>query len=167
MIYIALGANLSGRFEGPEFALREAARVLSGRSIDIAGRSGLWLSAPVPASDQPWYRNAVIAARTEAEPMELLHILQDVEADFGRVRTVRNAPRVLDLDLIAYHDRIIREGEDLIVPHPRMHERGFVLRPLAQLDPGWVHPVSGRRIDDLIATLPAGQDERLMEGMSL
>ena len=94
---------------------------------------------------------------------ELLTLMLGIEADFGRVRTSRNAPRILDLDLIAYHDRVIKQDDFLIVPHPRMHERGFVLNPLREIAKNWVHPVSGLSIEALVATLPAGQEAKIIE----
>ena len=121
-------------------------------------RSRFYKSAPVPVSDQPWYVNAVASVATELPPRELLALLHRVEARFGRARRERNEARPLDLDLLAYNDRIeAGEGGGPILPHPRLHERGFVLLPLAEVAPGWRHPVSGKSVAELIAALPPGQ----------
>jgi len=108
-------------------------------------------------SDQPWFVNGVVAVETFLPPAELLGLLHDVEAEFGRTRNIRNEARILDLDLIAYDDRIMNEPNSLILPHPRLHERVFVLLPLADIDPTWHHPITGAAVADLIDALPAGQ----------
>jgi 2-amino-4-hydroxy-6-hydroxymethyldihydropteridine diphosphokinase len=155
-ILIAFGANLPGSFASPLEALRAAVPALAARAVHVTRSSRVWLTAPVPVSDQPDYHNAVAAVETELPPHALLAALQDVERAFGRVRTVRNAPRVLDLDLIAYRGEVI-DRPGLLVPHPRMHQRAFVLRPLQEVAPGWVHPVLGAGIDRLVRALPEGQ----------
>jgi 2-amino-4-hydroxy-6-hydroxymethyldihydropteridine diphosphokinase len=120
-------------------------------------------TAPVPAADQPWFVNAVVEVATRLNARDLLAVLHAVEQDFGRVRSVPNAPRIVDLDLLDYRGEISTGGEGApILPHPRLQQRAFVLRPLADLEPQWRHPVSGRTIATLLAALPAGQQiERL------
>ena len=108
----------------------------------------------------------MVEVATALSPEELLALLQKIEHDFGRVRSVPNAPRSLDLDIVAYGDRVVTEGAPLL-PHPRMHARAFVLLPLQDLAPDWLHPQSGRPIADLIADLgrlddPEGQEIRLL-----
>jgi len=156
-ILIGLGANLPSDKHGPPAATLEAAlAALADRGLEIVARSGWWESAPVPASDQPWYVNGVVEVRTSLGPEDLLALLHGVEAAFGRVRTVPNAPRILDLDLLAY-GKVVRLGpEPPLLPHPRLAERGFVLRPLAQIRPAWRHPASGLAVAELIARLPDG-----------
>jgi 2-amino-4-hydroxy-6-hydroxymethyldihydropteridine diphosphokinase len=158
MIIIGIGGNLTNlSFDSPQQAGEAALAALERRGVRILVKSQWYDSAPVPPSDQPWYTNAVAVVGTALAPDALLGVLQAVESEFGRVRTVRNAARVLDLDLIAYHDRVIADGDRLIVPHPRMHERAFVLLPLAEIAPDWRHPVTGAPIAALIAALPPGQ----------
>ncbi len=123
----------------------------------IKAFSGLWRSAPVPLSDQPWYINAVALLETRLEPLEVLEVLQRIEADFGRVRDSVNAPRVLDLDILDYGGRVMTQN-DLVLPHPRMTSRAFVLLPLAQVAPDWVHPISRCGIQTLIKALPPDQE---------
>lgn len=164
MIYIGLGANLPSKFGSPPETLNAAKVALSKRGIDIVAQSSTWLSAPVPFdADQEWFHNEVIAIETPSSAHDLLDLLLQVEEEFGRERSVKNAPRLLDLDLIAYHDDVIKDANrlphDLIVPHPRMDKRLFVLMPLQELDRNWTHPISGQRIDDFITGLDKGQDQ--------
>jgi 2-amino-4-hydroxy-6-hydroxymethyldihydropteridine diphosphokinase len=112
----------------------------------------------MPASDQPWYVNAVVEVVTKLSPDQLLAVLHDVEEAFGRVRSVANAARMIDLDLLDFQGKTAAGGSrQAILPHPRMTARAFVLRPLADLAPAWRHPVSGTSIQALLAALPAGQ----------
>ena len=156
MIIIALGANLPSRFGDPAQTLLAARAAMDESGLRVVAESRIWLTAPVPLSDQPWYHNAVVAVETGLAPLAILERLQEIEYDFGRVRTSRNAPRLLDLDLVAYDDVIV-DRPALIVPHPRMHERAFVLRPMAEIAPDWRHPVSGLTMDQMIAALPDDQ----------
>lgn len=157
-ILIALGANLPGAADAAPVATLEAALDEIGRrGIEILARSSWWESAPVPASDQPWYVNGVAAIRTRLDPVGLLAALHAIEAGFGRRRAVRNEARVLDLDLIAYGAIVRRGPEPPILPHPRVAGRAFVLLPLEEIRPEWRHPESGIGLRQLIARLPAGQ----------
>ncbi len=158
MIFIGIGANLPSQRFGPPHATCEAAlSALEGHGIIVAQRSRWFRSAPLPASEQPWYVNGVARLETALEPLALLGVLHRIEADFGRRRTRRNASRVLDLDLLAY-DELVMDGKDgLILPHPRMHQRAFVLLPLAEVAAGWRHPVLERGIGDFLAEIPGDQ----------
>ena len=104
-------------------------------------------------------RDRVIAAQTSHVPEDVLAALHNVEAQFGRTRSVRNAARVLDIDLLDF-DGLISDSSDLTLPHPRMHERAFVLLPLRDVAPGWRHPVLKTDIAAMMAAMPAGQDIR-------
>ena len=160
MIFIGIGGNLAIENIGstPE-VLRKAVQVIDAKVCAVSRCSPWYRSAPVPVADQPDFLNAVLELSTDKSAQVLLEHLHDIEAEFDRVRTVRNAPRTLDLDLLAYHSDVIEnEGETgLTVPHPRMHERAFVLLPLRDLEPDWVHPVTGRHVEELIRELPADQ----------
>ncbi len=160
-IFIGLGANLpSPRFGPPQATLAAALARLEAVGVKVVARSRWYETAPVPVSDQPWYVNAVAEVESDLPPAGLLAILHRIEEEFGRVRAERNAPRLVDLDLLAYGDAV-NDGPDLpILPHPRMHERAFVLLPLQELAPGWRHPKLGRPLDALIAALPADQVAR-------
>ncbi|HZD26986.1 MAG TPA: 2-amino-4-hydroxy-6-hydroxymethyldihydropteridine diphosphokinase [Alphaproteobacteria bacterium] len=161
MILIGLGANLPSPRHGPPRQTLEAALArLAALGAPVQRHSPWYRSAPVPASDQPWFVNGVAELDWPGTAEELLALLHRVEAEFGRVRLKRWEARVLDLDLLAFGDAVIGwppEGEGLTVPHPRLHERLFVLCPLNDLAPGWRHPVFGRTAAELLASLPSGQ----------
>lgn len=161
MIIIALGANLPSDYGLPCETLEKAKGAIESYGVRIVGRSQTYLTAPVPVSDDPWYHNSVVAVETDKDPYELLSLLQKIENEFGRVRTVRNAPRLLDLDLVCYNDDIVDRPE-LIVPHPRMNERAFVLYPVRDVCPDWSHPVSGLSVNDLISSLPDDQEFKVL-----
>jgi 2-amino-4-hydroxy-6-hydroxymethyldihydropteridine diphosphokinase len=155
MILIGMGANLPSLAGPPQQTLEAALAALAEAGVAVEGRSAWYRSAPLPAGDQPWYVNGVVAVATPLGPVELLGLLHRVEARFGRVRRKRNEPRILDLDLLD-HDGELRQ-EPPVLPHPRLHERAFVLLPLAEVAPEWRHPVSGASPAALIAALPPGQ----------
>ena len=158
-IYIGLGANLPHPEYGPPRRTMEVALAELGRRGPIIRRLSPWYrSAPVPASEQPWYINAVAEVESDWSADRLLAELHAVEDVFGRVRTVPNAARLIDLDLLDFHGEIAAGGPGrATLPHPRLAARAFVLRPLADLAPAWRHPVSGQVIWDLMAALPADQ----------
>jgi len=158
MILLGLGSNLPTESHKTSIeVLTESLKALSTRRIEVERLSSWYRSAPVPISDQPWFVNAVASLSTALPPRALLAALHDVEAQFGRVRSVRNANRTLDLDLLAYEDAVIDDPGGLVLPHPRLAERAFVLLPLAEIAPDWRHPVSGRTAAEMLADLPAGQ----------
>ena len=159
MIYLGIGSNLpTSAYGAPANNCRAAIEQLGRRGLDATICSPFYETAPVPASDQPWYVNCVIGvAHATLSPREALAACLAVETELGRVRTVRNAARVVDIDLIDWHGQVIDEPPDLIIPHPRMADRAFVLYPLADIAPDWRHPRLDRPIADLIAQLPPGQ----------
>ncbi len=164
-ILIALGANLPTERYGPPRAALEAALLeLSRRGVAVVRRSRWYESAPVPISDQPWFVNGVAEVETALDPEALLALLQEVEVAFGRVRGEPNAPRPLDLDLIAYGALVRGEEDPPVLPHPRMATRAFVLLPLAEIRPDWRHPVLGRTAAELVASLPKGEAIRVARG---
>src|SRR4051812_32032626 len=150
MILIALGANLPSSEGAPRETLRRAIAMLVARGIDVTARSRVFLTEPVPRSRQPWFANQVIAVETDLLPHELLAVLHDIEHHFGRLRGARDAARTLDLDIVAYHELRL-DTSDLVIPHPRMHERAFVLVPLADIAPDWRHPQTGKPLAELLA----------------
>ena len=165
-IYIGLGANLPSRRFGPPRATLEAAlKALERHGVAILRRSRWYESMPVPVSDQPWFVNGVAlvdVGRDPAalDPAGLLAVLHEVEQEFGRERRERNEARVVDLDLLVYGGLVNHGPTPPLLPHPRLAERAFVLRPLAELAPGWRHPASDRSIQALIADLPPEQVAR-------
>lgn len=156
---IGLGANLPHeRFGGPRQTLEAALTELGRRGVRTVRLSPWYRTAPIPASDQPWFVNAVAEVASELSADALLAELHAVEAAFGRARTVPNAARPIDLDLLDFNGEIAAGGPGrATLPHPRLADRAFVLLPLADLWPDWRHPVSGLSVRTLIAALPAGQ----------
>ncbi|RZA31898.1 MAG: 2-amino-4-hydroxy-6-hydroxymethyldihydropteridine diphosphokinase [Lysobacteraceae bacterium] len=136
--FVGIGANLGDAQANVLDALRRLA-LLDGTTV--IETSGLYRTAPVDSSGDD-YINAVACIDTALDPQQLLAALQDIELAHGRERPYRNAPRTLDLDLLLYGDQVIATGT-LTVPHPRMHERGFVLAPLAEINPDIVIPGVG------------------------
>jgi 2-amino-4-hydroxy-6-hydroxymethyldihydropteridine diphosphokinase len=158
MILIGLGGNLPSNAGDPAATLAAALGALAAERVAVVTCSRRYRSAPVPVSDQPWYVNAVIAVETELAPRDLLALLHRIEARYGRERRQVNGARTLDLDLLAYDDRVAPGGEgEPILPHPRLHQRAFVLLPLAEIAPDWRHPTLGKSVVELIAVLPPEQ----------
>jgi 2-amino-4-hydroxy-6-hydroxymethyldihydropteridine diphosphokinase len=158
LVLIGLGANLPSAFGVPRQTLEAALRRLAEVGLVIARRSRFWRTRPVPASDQPWFVNAVVALGTAPPPHELMALLHRVEKEFGRSRTEVNAPRVLDLDLLAYGRTTLDMAGAPRLPHPRLAERAFVLLPIRDIAPNWIHPVGGMGLTAMLAALPAEQE---------
>jgi 2-amino-4-hydroxy-6-hydroxymethyldihydropteridine diphosphokinase len=154
--YVGIGSNQGNARARVLSAFDELARL---PDTHLAARSSLYRSAPVDAPGQPDYVNAVAALDTELSPAQLLDALQDLERRHGRERPYPNAPRTLDLDLLLYGDTVLASPV-LTLPHPRMHQRAFVLQPLLELDPR--AKVTGRgRARDLLAACAGQRVERL------
>ena len=157
VILIGIGSNLAATgFASPLDTAAASVERLSSLGIAVRRRSRWYMSRPVPPSDQPWYVNGVVAVETVLAPIALLEALLAVEAGFERRRSTPNAARTLDLDLLDYDGRQCI-GERLVLPHPRLHERRFVLAPLAEIAPQWRHPRSGKTAAELLAALPPGE----------
>jgi 2-amino-4-hydroxy-6-hydroxymethyldihydropteridine diphosphokinase len=156
-VIVALGGNMAGDFGSSEALLEAALAGFAEAGLPILLRSSWWRSAAWPDPNAQEYRNGVVLVEARLSPQELIRTLFTIEARFGRERGARNASRTLDLDLIAY-GRLISDDPALTLPHPRAHERLFVMGPLAQIAPGWRHPVLGRTAADLAATASVGRD---------
>ena len=155
---VALGCSLPGSYPSRDALLDAAVQALAAEGLTVAARSAWWTSAAWPDPTAPAYLNGVVLVETAAPADAVLAALHRIEARFGRVRAEANAPRTLDLDLIA-HGRTVLDGA-LVVPHPRAHERLFVMGPLAEIAPAWRHPVSGRTAAELAAGAVVGTDAR-------
>ncbi|MDE1882949.1 MAG: 2-amino-4-hydroxy-6-hydroxymethyldihydropteridine diphosphokinase [Rhodospirillales bacterium] len=155
MILIAIGANMPGTDGMTPVEICEAAagaiRAIPG--LSFVALSPWYRTKPIPASGQPDYCNGMIRMNGALDPVELLRRLQDIEARFGRERSVPNAPRTLDLDIIDMTG-MIRATPDPVLPHPRAHLRAFVLRPLLDVASSWRHPVLRKNVTTLLAELP-------------
>ncbi len=150
--YIAFGANLSN----PRETLPKAVSALGEMGVIINNVSSLWRSPAWPEGSHALdYINAVLAVQTRLNPTELMQNLLQIETRLGRMRAERNAPRLIDLDLIDY-DGQISDSPDCVLPHPRMTNRAFVLLPLREIAPHWVHP-NGATVADLLANLDVSQ----------
>jgi len=148
--FIGFGGNIGDRVAACEEAL---ARLGASDGVRVAAVSDLFRSDPVGIVDQPWFVNGVAEVETTLPPIDLLNRLIEIEAEMGRVRLIRNGPRIIDLDLLLYGDVQLAEAT-LTLPHPRMLERHFVLVPLLQLLPHGRHPVSGDQFAAALARLP-------------
>lgn len=154
---IALGGNLPGGYDSVESLLEAALEQFAGAGLRTVARSSWWRSAAWPDSSEPPFLNGVVLVRTALGPREVLEALHAIERAFGRERHVTNAPRTLDLDLVAYGRTVLHEP-DLTLPHPRAHERRFVMGPLAEIAPGWRHPQLGQTAENLAASAKIGMD---------
>ena len=146
-VYIGFGSNLGDS----EAVCRQAVQELdSAEQLTVDAVSSLYRTQPIGFTRQDWFLNGVVEARTRMPPRSLLRFLLAVEHRFGRERTVRWGPRTLDLDILFYGTRVLDEP-GLTIPHPRAHERRFVLEPMAEIAPGFVHPTLGLSVSELLS----------------
>ncbi|MDP3800910.1 2-amino-4-hydroxy-6-hydroxymethyldihydropteridine diphosphokinase [Brevundimonas sp.] len=155
-VIVALGCNDKGAWADCREALEAALARFRAEGIDVVARSSWWRSAAWPDPTDPPFLNGVVIVRTEHPPHALMAALGRIEEAFGRRRGVANAPRTLDLDLIAY-GRTAGDLDGLILPHPRAADRRFVMGPLAEIAPAWRHPAGGTAAT-LAARAPVGVD---------
>lgn len=151
-VFIGFGSNVGDRFDYCDRALTLLG-LLPGTQMRAV--SSLYETEPVRDTTDPgsgWFLNGVVRLDTDLEPRHLLSLCREVERALGRDQDRRGGPRTLDLDILFYGDRIVNEG-DLMIPHPRLHQRRFVLMPLAELAPEWQHPVFKRTVRDLLTHL--------------
>lgn len=155
-VFVGLGSSTAGPWGGPAETLERALVRLSAEGLRIVKRSRLWRSAAWPDAADPPFLNAVARIETALSPAKALAVLHRIEAEAGRARGLRNAPRPLDLDLVAWGRRV--EPGPPALPHPRAAERRFVMGPLAEIAPGWRHPATGEGAAALARTSRVGLD---------
>lgn len=151
-VYLAFGANLGN----PKDQIEQGIRTLNDRGVNVIERSSWFETEPVHVNDQPWFLNLVARAETSHEPHELLTLCQQTEKQAGRVPSERFGPRHLDIDILLYGDHRI-ESETLVIPHPRMSERRFVLIPLLEIAPDLKDPVLNQPYADMLSRLDEGK----------
>ena len=156
-VIVALGCNDKGAWASCREALEAALARFRSEGVDVMARSAWWSSLAWPDPSDPPFLNGVVLVRTDHDPHALMATLGRIEDAFGRQRTARNAPRTLDLDLIAY-GRLSGDLDGLILPHPRAAERRFVMGPLAEIAPEWTHPTQAQTARNLAATADVGRD---------
>ncbi len=154
-MFIGLGTNLGNKQENLKKAVEEVKR-----SSEIIAVSSLYETEPYGIIDQPLFYNHVLEIKTDFSPEALLIKLQGIEYKIGRVRTVKNGPRIIDLDILFYGDMVL-EKENLSIPHPRIHERAFVLIPMSEIASSFLHPVFKKTILELLSEIPKQEQEKV------
>lgn len=153
--YISVGSNMGNRLQN---CLHGITALTERRKSRILAQSHIYMTEPVDYKDQEWFINLMVKLETALDPFELLDQIKTIQRAAGRKRdTIQYGPRILDLDIIFFDDRII-DSERLVVPHPRMHQRRFVLKPICDIDPTIIHPVLKESMQSLLDQL--GEDEQ-------
>jgi 2-amino-4-hydroxy-6-hydroxymethyldihydropteridine diphosphokinase len=158
-IALALGSNLGDRLGALRAAVEGLASYLN---IDIV--SPVYETQAAYVTDQPAFYNAALTGKTKLAPLTLLRSVKELETEIGRQPTFHYGPRVIDIDIIFYGTQVIKTPE-LIVPHPRLQEREFVLRPLADIAPTWVHPPTGKTVEELLQSLPESTAVKIQDSL--
>lgn len=147
IVYIGIGSNIGNRERN---CLSAIEFLCNSRFFKVLRTSSLYHTEPIGFKEQRWFINCVVSGTTDVSPRELLILLKDYEKSQKRERSVKWGPRVIDLDILFYGQRVINE-EGLIIPHPEIENRLFVLIPLSEIEPGFEHPVSKKRISDILS----------------
>src|SRR6266446_19865 len=153
-VYLSLGSNLGDRSANLRAAIERLGKAGAIRSV-----SGFYETEPVEFRDQPWFLNCVVALETSDPPEALLQRALAIEQEMGRLRMKEKGPRSIDIDILLFGDRVVEE-RGLKIPHPAMHQRRFVLEPLAEIAPEALHPLFKKTIRELLHELPEGQAVR-------
>jgi 2-amino-4-hydroxy-6-hydroxymethyldihydropteridine diphosphokinase len=151
--YIGIGSNIGNKRDSCEDAISKILRVDRHK---LLARSSLYKTAPLGYTAQDWFVNGVIKIETDLEPADLLRSLKTIEASLGRVKTFRWGPRTIDLDILFFDESEI-QADELQIPHPLLHERQFVLVPLAEIDPCLIHPALKKTVRELLEAVGEGQ----------
>ena len=146
--YISIGSNLGDREEN----CRQAIKLLKENGIAVKKQSSMYETEPWGIKDQPKFINMAVEAETDKKPEELLRVLKEIEKEIGRTETTKWGPRIIDLDILFYDDLILKIP-GIEIPHPLLHEREFVLKPLCEITPDKKHPVTGKTVREMAAIL--------------
>lgn len=174
MIVISLGSNVVSRWGDPASTIRHALDVLDSRGITILRRSALYFTTPYGITNQPLFANAAAVVQTALSPAALLSVLKKIEAESGRQRSRRWGPRTLDIDIIDYNARTLNWPKNnnrhhryrapaLILPHPEIQSRPFVVRPMMDIAPYWHHPVNGRSLAQMNTCLRLRNEGQILD----
>ena len=151
-IFLSLGSNLGNRL----VHLKAALKYLASHGVMIESKSRVWETAPWGRTDQPAFLNMCVAARTTLDPFGLLRLLKNAEAEVGRNESFRWGPREIDIDIIFFGSLVLNDPK-LTIPHPYMHERAFVLKPLSEIAAEEEHPVTHRTVSEMLEALPESE----------
>lgn len=149
MKILAFGSNLPFKNNSPQDNIEKAYEVLSKNGIKILNKSSIYRSEAYPNKNDPEFCNSVVSVDTDLEPNVLLKIILKIEESFDRKRYVKNSPRTLDIDIICFDDIVLNE-KNLIIPHPEMQNRLFVLLPIQEINKNWLHPVLSKSVTNII-----------------
>ena len=151
LLVLSLGSNLgeTSSTNGRKNNLDRAIELLLEKGMKIENKSKIYETEPVGFTQQPKFLNMVLSAQTKHSPQDCLKLIHQIETELDRIRTVKDGPRTIDLDIIFYDNSIILE-KDLVIPHPRMLQRPFVLKPLAEILPDYIHPVYNKTVNQLL-----------------
>jgi len=156
--YVGLGSNIGDKVKNIKTALNLLDKL---DNISVMKYSSFYETEPIGYEEQDWFVNAVAKLETSLSPQKLLSAFMEIEQAMGRKRDIKWGPRLIDLDLLLY-DQIYMDSPDLIIPHPMMHERAFVLVPLASIDPDINHPIFNKTIGELLKNIHSQKKIRLM-----
>jgi len=150
LVYLSIGSNLEDRYSNCLKGIHLLGETDANRILE---RSPFYMTKPVGYLDQDWFINGVVKIKTTLDPLPLLQVLQEIEKKIGRKSDgIRFGPRILDMDIIFYDDSVLNHAK-LVIPHPRMHKRCFVLKPLCDIDPCIVHPVLNKTVQSLLSKI--------------
>jgi len=157
-VLISYGSNMGDKKENCREAIR---RILKLKGVTILWESSFYRTDPVGIIEQDWFVNGLISVETDIPPEELLDRLLSIELQMGRVREEKWGPRLIDLDIISYGDQVM-ESEKLTLPHPETPNRAFVLIPIRQIEPTWIHPVTGKTAGEMLQELSEDQQVQII-----
>lgn len=157
--FISVGSNSGNKLENCQKGIQS---LISSGSSRIIVRSRIYETEPVDFYDQEWFINYVVKIETDLDPLQLLDQIESIQHDAGRIKDpIRFGPRIIDLDIVLY-DNVVIKSDRLIVPHPRMHKRRFVLKPICDIDPKTIHPVFKKEMQSLLDDLDE-EEQKVVE----